>query len=171
MRRLSHLCTLRASLSGTFLQRKDVVNQCLEFATCAGGQKSVAATRIQLYLAPSDGVSYQSAGLPPTWMSQITPSCCSLCPVLVVCVCIKERESVCVCVCKGERERVCVCVCVCVCVNGCTHACMCVCVLGGGRSRVFSSKALAPSVVVKTAMYPTNYSDYLRSFPLTTFTT
>ena len=24
--------TLRASLSGTFLQRKDVVNQCLEFA-------------------------------------------------------------------------------------------------------------------------------------------
>ena len=25
------LCTLRASLSGTFLQRKDAVNQCLEF--------------------------------------------------------------------------------------------------------------------------------------------
>ena len=29
--------TLRASLSGTFLQRKDVVNQCLEFESRPGG--------------------------------------------------------------------------------------------------------------------------------------
>ena len=31
LRKVRVLITLRASLSGTFLQRKDVVNQCLEF--------------------------------------------------------------------------------------------------------------------------------------------
>ena len=31
MEKVTRQCTLRASLSGTFLQMKDVVNQCLEF--------------------------------------------------------------------------------------------------------------------------------------------
>ena len=35
MRGVCFQCTFRASLSGTFLQKKDVVNQCLEFASSA----------------------------------------------------------------------------------------------------------------------------------------
>ena len=34
LERVTALHTLRASLSGTFLRRKDVVNQCLEFVLC-----------------------------------------------------------------------------------------------------------------------------------------